>query len=129
MQRQHLQAWHQTRQPIGLARVDHQAPLISWVHLMQLHQDRAAFGAKWRMLGTNWVAQVAARWIVALFIGKGAREHQDFFATTMTVPIEAAAGGIAHNRAGAGHFTAEAIEHAPLHARQRRWGPGQGGGV
>jgi hypothetical protein len=42
MQGQHLQPAHQPGQPGAVGGVDHQALLISRVHLLQLHQDRAA---------------------------------------------------------------------------------------
>ena len=92
MQLQHLQSWHQARHPGGVGGVDHPPLLIGRVHLLQLHQDRAAPLAEGGMAGAHGIAQVGAGGVMAVLIGKGALQHQGFLATSMDVALEAAPG-------------------------------------
>ena len=68
MQRHHLQTGHQPREPGRTEGVDGEALLISRVHLVQLHQERAALLTERRMAGAGGVAQVGAGGVVPMLI-------------------------------------------------------------
>ena len=66
---------------------DHQSLLIGRVHLLQLYQERAALLAEWGMAAAGRVAQISAGGVIAVFIRKGAFQHQDLFAPAMAVAL------------------------------------------
>jgi hypothetical protein len=92
MQRLHLQSRHQAREPAGPAGVDHHALLIGRVHLVQLHQERAAPLTEGRMAGAHGIAQLGAGRIVSLPVGEGALQDQDLLATPVTVAFKPTPG-------------------------------------
>lgn len=96
MQRLHLQAGHEAREPVGRAGVDHHARLIGRVHLLQLDQDCATPLAERAMSRAHRVAQVGAGGMVALLIREGSFRHQDFLAAAMAMTIEPAERGVTH---------------------------------
>ena len=77
---------------LGGAGVDHQPLLIGRVHLLQLDQERAAPSLNGAWLEPHGIAQVGAGGVLALLIGEGALQHQDFLASAMAMALEATAG-------------------------------------
>ena len=113
---------HGSRMPEYLSAVDHQSLLIGRVHLLQLHQNRAAQLTERGMARAHRIAQVGAGWIVPQLVGKGALENEDLLAAAMAVALKATPGGVTHDRSGAGHFITAAIQHPPLHPCHRVFG-------
>ena len=99
--------------------------LIVRVHLAQLDQDRAARPAARRVPGARRIAHVHAGAEVAVLVGEHALQHEELLAAAVDVRIEGAVRRVAHDAGGARHLLAVALQHAPVHAGQRRSDPGQ----
>ena len=77
------------------------------------------------MIGARRIADIGAGGILAKLVAEHAVEHQDLLAAAMLVPLEPAAGGVAHQAGGARHLGTVAFEHLARDARHRRVDPGQ----
>ena len=104
----------------------HRRPVVR-VELPELDEDRAAgLGAGCVAAGRR-IADIGAGGIVAMLVLEDAVEHQELLAAAMGVRREMAVRGVADDRGGARHLVPDAVEHAAVHAWDRRRRPVQPG--
>src|SRR5216683_1402947 len=113
------------RLPGGFIGVDDDPRAVIRRELAQFDEEGAAFRAERRVAGARRVADIGAGGIVAALVAEHAVEHEYLLAAAMLVPLEAAAGGVAHQGGGARHLAAVALQHLAGDARHRRVDPGQ----
>ena len=69
------------------------------------------------------IANIGTGRIIAVLVLKHAVEHQKLFATAMRVRREAAGRCVPNHGRRSGHLITDAIEHAPVDARDRGGNP------
>jgi hypothetical protein len=91
--------------PAGSGGIDANLRKVVWQELMQFDQQHATRLAEGRVVRSGWIAKVRARAKVAMFIGKNAVQHQNFFPQRVSMPRKRSARIIANNTRGVTSFS------------------------
>src|SRR5215472_4938203 len=102
---------------------------VCWIELPQLDEQDAPGCRTRRMPRGRRVADIAPGGKIAVLILKHALEHQEFFPAAVGVSGEATARRVANDGSGSRDLVADAVEHTPFDAGDRRWYPRQLRGV